>query len=1055
MKLKTPKILMLLLAFSIQFSFAQTKTITGSVSDDSGPIPGATILIKGTSIGTMSDFDGVYNINAKEGDILIFSYVGMETIEKIVGTTSTVNAVLKGNIETLDEVVVTALGISKEKKAIGYAMTEIKGDEITKTQAINPMTAIQGKVSGLEVSSAPSPGGTQNVIIRGASSFGNVQPLYIVDGIVITNEQSRTGDNLNSQVDFGSGINAINPDDIENMSILKGAAATALYGSRAANGVILITTKSGKNGKLKVSFNSSVAISRVGFLADTQDQFGQGWSGDRALEENGNWGAAFDGVDRVWGNVINNSQQLKPYVALKDNIRDFYDYGQNIKNSLSVSGGDEKNTFFLSASQNTVDGVIPTDNDSYKRYTLSTKATHTTNKFKFGSAINFSREQTKSVPSGQGTSLSRSLREIPSELSIVDFKDLNNPFNTIDNYFTPYGINPYYILNNDGAEQSKYKFFGKFEIDYNIIEDLKLTYRFSGDYESATIDEHIGIIAFAEDSFNAGSQTVNPGSYSQTKRSRAQYSNDLMLSYQKDFTDDLNLSTIVGLNTNERTYSSLSGSISSIDVPGFYYLGNSLSPSTSTQDQTKRRLIGTYISADLGYNDYLFLNGTLRNDWSSTLPAENNSFLYGGLTASFILSKFLYTNDINFDALDYSKIRVAYGSTGDDASPYNVNDRYVIGQSKYPGYPNIDNLEFPLGGTNSYTASNKLGNKDLKPQITNEFEIGFENMFFGKRVGFEVSYYNRLTKGLIEDLPLDPSTGYTVVTANLGDVRNSGVELNVNLTPIKTSDFRWDVNWAYTKNNNMVEKLNIEEIQLTGFGGTSGGLYALEGMPMGQFKFTKAKTVKLDGVESIVVDGNGNPQQTTDMELLGKDVNEKYRMGLTNTFSYKGLSLTGTLDFRYGGYIYSGTKDYMHWTGSSPESVLNDRNAFLIPNSVVDNGDGTYSENSIPVNPTALHTFYSEGGMEGASYAVIDRSYLKLRNVTLAYSIPKSLCEKIKVSAVNLSFTASNFLLWTPKENPYIDPETTTFGNNINAKFGEYNANPTNEVFTFGLNIQL
>ena len=1053
MKLKTPKILMLLLALTTQFSFAQTKIISGTVSDDSGPLPGATVLIKGSSTGTLTDFDGLYNINAKEGDILQFSYVGMETVEKIVGASNTIDTKLKGNIEALDEVVVTALGISKEKKAIGYAMTEIKGDEITKTQAINPMTALQGKVSGLEVSSAPSPGGTQNVIIRGVSSFGNVQPLYIVDGIVITNEQVRSGNSLNSQVDFGSGINALNPDDIENMTILKGAAATALYGSRAANGVILITTKSGKNGKLKVNFNSSLAISRVGFLADTQDQFGQGWGSDRALNENGNWGAAYDGVDRVWGNIVDNSQQIKPYVYLKDNLRDFYEYGENIKNSISVSGGDDKNTYFLSASHNKVDGVIPTDNDTYKRYTLSTKATHKTKKFEFGSAINFSREKTKSVPSGQGTSLSRSVREIANDISIVDLQDLSNKFNTLDNYFTPYGVNPYYILNNNSAEQSKYKFFGKFDVDYKIVNNLSLKYRFSGDFEASTVDTHTGIISFSEGSFNDGSSTATPGDYSQTKRTRVQLSHDLVLNYQKDFSKSLSFSSVLGLNINERSYNYVKGSISSIDVPGFYNLINSLTPSTSDQNSEKRRLVGAYISADLAYNNYLFLNATYRNDKSSTLPTNNNSFNYGGLTASFVLSKLLSINDVKPDFIDFSKLRVAYGSTGKDAPMYGVYDRYVGAVSSNPGYPDIDDLSFPLGGVNAYTASNQLGNIDLKPEITTEFEIGTENMFFGNRVGFDISYYNRLTKGLIDDLPIDPSSGYTTMVANLGDVRNSGIELNINVTPIKLNDFRWDVNWTYTKNKNMVESLDVDEIFLAGFG--DGGIYAREGMALGQFKFTKNKTVNIDGVESIVVDGEGNPIQTTDLELIGKDVNEKYRMGLTNTFSYKGLSLTGTLDFRYGGYIYSGTKDYMHWTGSSPESVLNDRNPFIIPNSVVEKAGGNYSENTTPVSTTALEDFYSVGGLEGESYAVIDRSFLKLRNVTLAYSIPKVLCNKIKVSAINLSFTASNFLLWTPKENPYIDPETTTFGNNISAKFGEFSGNPTNEVYTFGVNIQL
>jgi len=1054
MKLKTPQILILLLVSTLQLSFAQSKIIMGTVTNASGPIPGVNVAIKGTSNITLTDFDGNYKISANEGDIIIYSYVGMLTAEKTVSKTHTINVQLKESVESLQQVVVTALGISKAKKTVGYAISEYHGEEISETQTINPINALQGKVSGLDISAPPTPGGTQNVIIRGASSFDNIQPLYIVDGIPITNIQSRGGDNLNSQADYGSGINGINPDDIEKLTVLKGAAATALYGSRAANGVILITTKSGEDGKLKVNFNSSLTISKVGFLPKRQTQFGQGWSGDRALDENGNWGAEYDGVDRVWGNIVDNSQQIKPNLYLENNLRDFYDYGQNFKNSISLSGGSKTNTFFLSASHNKIDGVIPTNSDSYNRYTLSTKGSHTVDKLKLSSSINFSKERISVVPSGQGTSLSRSLNEIANELSIVDFKDLENKFNNLDNYFTPYGVNPYFILDQNSAIQNKHKFFGKGEAEYNVSDQLKVIYRFSGDYESYTSNKTTGIIAYSEGSHNEGSSTETPGEYIQTKGERIQFSHDAMLTFSKDFTKDFSVNTLVGLNINERSRSSLTGSISSIDVPNFYHLSNTLATATATQTSRKRRLVGAYISADLGFKEYLYLNATLRNDWSSTLPLDNNSFLYGGVNTSFILSEFLTSIKSKPEFLTLSKFRIAYGSTGDDTDSYKVYDRYVVGSSTNPGYPDIDDLIFPLGGVNSYTVSNVLGNSNLKPQITSEFEIGLENSFFRNRFGFEISYYNKLTEDLINTLPIDPSSGYTQITTNLGNIRNRGVELNVNVVPVKTKDFKWVMNWAYTKNNNMIEKLNVEEVLLAGFGNGSG-IYALEGMPIGQYKFTQSEVVDVNGIESIVVDGNGNPQQTSDPILSGKDINEKFRAGLTNTFTYKGVSLRGTLDLKYGGYIYSGTKDYMHWVGSSPESVLNDRNAFIIPNSVVRNSDGSYSENNTPVNPTALHTFYSNGGFDGESYSVIDKSYLKLRNVILSYALPEKFCDKIKVSKIALSLTANNFLLWKHKDNHYIDPETTTFGNNVDAKFGEYNANPNQETYTFGVNIQL
>ncbi len=1042
---------MSLLFISIGLATAQTQ-VGGVVVDETGePVIGATILIKGTTQGTVTDFDGRFALTVPANARLVVSYVGMITQE--VAAAPTVRVVLTSDTQALQELVVTAMGVTREKKALGYAATSIKGDEIAQAKTTNPMSALSGKVAGLDISAAPGPGSTQNVIIRGASSFGNNQPLYIVDGVPITNSQNRAGNSLNAQVDFGSGINALNPDDIADMTILKGAAATALYGSRAANGVIMVTTKSGSNteGKLRINYDGGLTLTRVGRLPDEQTQFGQGWSGDRELEENGNWGAAYDGKDRVWGRVIDNSQKLKPYVYLNNRVRDFYDTGVDYSNAVSFSGGTMRTNYFLSLSQNSIDGVIPTSQDSYDRYTIATRGSHKAGRFNVSTSVNFSTETTNAVPSGQGTSLHRSLYEIANDISIVDLKDYHDKFNNLDNYFTPYGVNPYYVLNENGATQNKNKIFGKFQLDYDIMENLKIGYRFGGDYESSRAETHQAIIAFTPGAPNFGSSTENPGDYSEMRRERIQMNHDVMATYSGDLSDDFSLNVIGGFNANDRSYNWLSGSIKSIDVPGFYNLSNSLSPSVSEQYSNRRRLVGIYASADLDFRDYMYLTLTARNDWSSTLPTDKNSFFYPGATFSFLLTDYLKTIDINTGVVDFAKLRVAYGQTGNDAEPYYVYDRYVPAAAVNPGYPGVDDLTFPLNGVNSYSVSNRLGNADLKPELTSEFEVGAEARFFKNRVGFDISYYNRLTEGLIEVLPKDPSSGYTSQISNLGDIRNKGIELTVDLTPVRTDNFSWDISWNYTANKNKVEKIDVDEVFLAGFGGA--GIYAVEGLPIGQFKMNRVKKTTIDGKEFTIVDGKGNPQPTADTEFIGKDINEKYRMGLTNTFTWKGLSLSATFDYRNGGYIHSQTKDYMHWTGSSPESVLNDREPFLMPNTVIDNGDGTFSENNVPVDPTALHTFYSNGGFVGEEYAVLSRSYMKLRNASLAYVLPQSLTQKLNVNNIRLSFNAGNILLWTPAENAYIDPETTTFGNDVGGKFGEFNANPSNVFYTFGLSL--
>lgn len=439
--------------------WAQDLNVSGTVHDASGdPIVGATVTVKGSTIGTVTGINGDYNIQAPPDGTLTFSFLGLGTLDVAVNGRARLDVRMSNSDTELQEVVVTAMGLTRDKKALGYAASSIGSEEIIKSKSVNPITAMQGKVAGMDVSSAQSPGGTQNVIIRGFSSFANNQPLYIIDGVPITNSQNQSGSALNAQVDFGSGINALNPDNIENMTVLKGAAATALYGSRAANGVIMVTTKSGKNtdGKVRVAYDGSVTLSQVGRLPNEQNLFGQGWSGDRALDENGNWGAAFDGKDRVWGSVVDNSQKIKPYTYQGDRIRDFFDIGVGYKNSVSFSGGNEATQYHLSLSQNKIDGAIPTDADMYKRYTMAANGSHKGKKMTVSSSINVSSETTNSVPTGQGSSLYRSLNEIATDLSIVDLKDYKNKFNNLDNYLTPYGLNPYWILNENGRLLSNF-----------------------------------------------------------------------------------------------------------------------------------------------------------------------------------------------------------------------------------------------------------------------------------------------------------------------------------------------------------------------------------------------------------------------------------------------------------------------------------------------------------------------------------------------------------------------------------------------------------------------
>ncbi len=1042
-----------ILIVGVQFVNAQVRNVSGTVtsSEDDAGVPGVSVVVKGTTIGTVTNIDGYYQIDVPaDAQTLVFSFVGMKTVEKPI-TGSQIDVVMSANVIGVDEVVVTALGIPKAKKALGFASTSVNGEQFAESKVVNPMNALQGKVAGVDISSAPGPGATQNVIIRGASSFGSNQPLYVVDGVPITNSQVTTGSALNNNVDFGSGINALNPDDIETMTVLKGAAATALYGSRAANGVILIKTKSGKNtgDKLQISYDGSISMSRVGRIPERQDMFGQGWSGMHALEENGNWGPKYDGSDRVWGNIVDNSQLIKPYAFVESRVRDFYDYGISHKNAVSASGGDENTQYFMSFSHNSTDGVLPDNTDTYKRTTLSTKGSQKWKGLTISSNVNYSNENTKGVPSGQGNSVFRSLWEIAEDYSIVDMKDYNNKFFNLNNYYTPYGVNPYFSLFENGSDQIRHKLYGKVQADFDITSNLKATYRFGADLENTNTESWQAKIAIPETAPSYNAQKNQPGNYSINKRTRYETNHDAFLNYDSTFGGKFDLTALLGVNINERGYNRVGGSVAALDVPEYYDLSNGTADAVATQYKEQRRLWGAYANATLGYSSYAYLTLTARNDWSSTLPPENNSYFYPGITGSFIVSDFLKENGSSLNKVDLLKVRAAYGWTGNDAAPYVVYPVFEKGYVINPGYPEVDDLVFPLDGVNSWMISNQLGSPDLAPEITKEFEVGLEANFFANRIGLDASYYNKLTEGLISVQPLDPSSGYTSIVSNIGDVRNKGLELLVYGSPVRSKNFQWQISVNYSQNRNKVERLSEGEINLGGFGGAS--IVAIEGEEMGLFKTQVTQTVKIDGVEHIVVDGNGMPIATPDEVVLkDKSVNEKFRAGLTNTFTYKGISLGGTFDLRYGGYIYSYQKDYMHWTGSGPETVYNDRQPFIVPNSVIKVGDD-YVENTIPVASANLHTFYSAGGFDQTDAFFIDRSYLKLREVILSYELPKRVAKRVGMATVRASLVASNILLWTPAENVYIDPETTTFGNDISAKFGEFGANPTNQSYTFGL----
>jgi len=1059
-----------LLSTLLHEAMAQDRTVTGRVTDaaNNQGLPGVTVLVKGTQIGTATDVSGNYSISAPaSGTTLVFSFVGYTTTERVIGNATTINIGLATDARQLGEVVVTALGVEREERALGYSATTVQSEDITRARATNPMNALQGKVAGVNIStSSGAPGASTRVVLRGYSSIGgNNNPLYVVDGVPINNGSTNLygGTNVATRTqDFGNRANDINPDDIESVTILKGAAATSLYGSRAANGVILITTKKGKTGeRVSVDIASSATVSSPLRLPQLQNTFGQGWSGRFDSQENGSWGPRLDGRERLWGNVVDNSQQLKPFTAQENNLSDFYDRGTSFLNTVSVSGGTEKSTFYLSYGNATEDGIIPTDADSYKRNTLALRGSTKGDKFSASSSLNFVRKDARVVTQGQGAegaTVFQEIIQIPRDMSIVDFRDINNKFNDISNYFTLYAQNPYFPLTQNRNDFEENRIFGNVNLDYKLRNWLTASARVGGDISNGSLKDWQAPWTYIPGSANS-SNAIGPGRVDEINRNARELNGDLMLLSNNDLTTDLHLNGLIGYNINERSGKNTSVYVTNLELPGYYNLTNTTGQITGSTSESLRRLYGVYGQAELSYKSFLFLTLNARNDWSSTLPQGNNSFFYPGVNGSFVFTD-VFTNLQG--VLNYGKVRASWGQTGNDAGTYLINSVLVPGGVSLP----FGTINFPIAGVNAYEVSNNIGNLSLQPEITTEYEFGANLSFLNNRIGADIAYYNRVTNAQILQAFLAPSSGYTTQTMNFGKVENKGFELLLTVTPIKTTNFNWDIRYTFSNNRNKVLELNEETTQLdiSGAGAYGIDFLAIPGKPLGVFKGPDyARTA--DG-RVIVNEANGMPQAAPDLVEYG-DIQSKYLMGLYNTLNYKGLSLNFGFDIRKGGLMYSYTQRLTQFVGNTTNTLYNDRNPFIVPNSVnivdenedgiVDqDGEGTalYKENVTPIGLNDISAYWNDSNNQPIEREHMrDRSFVKLRELAIGYTLPTSLITRTPFTKANISLVGRNLFLWTPENNNIIDPETTTYGNDLSSEYGEFGSGPT--VRTVGLSLNL
>ncbi|SNR45569.1 TonB-linked outer membrane protein, SusC/RagA family [Lutibacter agarilyticus] len=1052
MKTKFNGFLTLLLAFMVQITFAQEKTVTGKVSDASGPLPGVTVVVKGTDTGTQTDFDGNYSIKAKTGDVLQFSFLGMDSQEKTVKTANVISIVMTENAEMLNEVVVTAFGSKRQAKSLGYATTKVSGAQLVEVAPQNPLETLSGKIAGVDISSPAQPGASTKVIFRGISSItGSNSPLYIIDGSPVS-DTSSSSTGSTSSFDAGTGINDLDPNVIQSVNFLKGAAATALYGSRGANGVIVITTKKGRN-KLNVSLSSSVEFQEVSRLPHFQSDFGTGWAGVSysnvsgegplaASNENGSWGPAFNGEVRPWSRIVNNQQLIKPYVALSDNMKDFYDTGFSYINTININGGGEMADASFTYTNSNADGVMPTDQDSFDKHNIGINAGLKSKNEKFSVRIagNYTAKEQKAVPTGQGDdasfgkSLVQELIQMPNDISLVDLEDRDNIFYTPSYFYTPYAANPYTTLESNNVEIQKHRVYGNTNLTYDFTDEFSVSFQAATDVDNETVKRYGAIIDYIPGSpqDNAGANGV-VGAVQENKYTTIQNDFFLNLNWNKQINEDWGVSVLAGGNYNERKGDQLSVTVTDLDLPDYYELSNSASTPSLGQSNYLKRVIGLYAQAEVSWKDRYFATVTGRNDMSSSLPSENNSYFYPSVSLAAVVVE---NNDM------FIKLRGSWARIGNDTGSYQVFS--TAGQASNDGY--FGQITYPFGNVNGYEIYGRIENQELQPEITDEIEFGFDTRFFQNRLALDVSLYSRKTKDLIVNLPVARSTGYSTVTGNFVDLTNKGIELALTGKAIAKDNFKWDITYTFTKNDNNVDRVASDDGKISIYSAYGTNFYAEEGKPMGAFY--GPAPAKTDSGQIIADAATGYYTYSGEEEYLG-NAQRDFIMGLQNSFKYKNWSLNVGMDWKKGGMMYSYTKRLSHFVGNGIETTYNGRNPWIIPNSVVSDGNGGYVENTKQVEFDDVTAFYNASqnqAIEGEH--LIDKSFFRIRDAVISYAFPSEMIQQSGfLNSLVLSLYGKNLALWTPGENPYVDPETTSYGRGIRSEFGEFATNPAQRSF--------
>jgi TonB-linked SusC/RagA family outer membrane protein len=1006
------------------------QTVTGTVTNETGePLIGVNILVRGTSSGTVTDLDGTYRLTAEEGQTLVFSYAGYEPVERTVGTSSVIDVRMTSGA-LLDEVVVTALGISRERKALGYAVQELDSEEITRVQQPNLVNALQGQVAGVQISSAGGgPGQASRIIIRGVNSLdpgANNEPLFVIDGIPITNETLTVGGGGSRNV--SNRVADLNPQDIESISVLKGGAATALYGLRAANGAIIITTKRGKSGRLTVDLSSTYGTEEVNKFPETQKVYTQGFGGN--YDPNSFWPS--------WGPTVAEARQLDPNhpETIFNNFENAYQQGNQTRNTISISGGNEQAQFRTSISRFDHEGVLPFS--TYENTSFRINANYKANdQFSFGGGVNYIKS------GGNRVNADRFNERLVYWAPQADVNDYIAPDGSMRGYRfdQTVGNNAIYGEATNKFIDDVDRFVGNLNFSYTPFSFLTLNYVLGIDQYS-DFRQYYGQGPVYDGAPNF--EDNGEGFVSETRIRRRDVTSNISAVLNFDVTSDLNLRFLTGFDVFDSGYDRVTTSGNELDIFNLFSLNNAADITTSSFLQDYN-LLGLYGDLSLAYRNAVYLSVTGRNDWSSALPAANRSFFYPSVSLGLVVSELTELPEF----ISYAKLRASYAGIGKDTDPYRTNVVY----SSASGLPN---------GITGWTRDDQQGAPDLKPERTNTIEFGADLRFFSNRFGIDVTYYDAESQDQIIPVPVSNATGFTTFVLNAGSMENKGVELILRASPIRTTDFSWDLNLNYTRNRNTVLEIfeGVEDIFLGssfGYAGSSASIRLIEGQPYGNIygrsyaryydNPADEDELFIDTSRPLLIGADGFPVIETDQKILG-NTQPAWFGALTNTFRYKGLSLSVLFDTRQGVQKYNQQGNFFAAFGTAPYTL--NRNDVIVFDGVLANGEQNTQEVWLGQGVGPDGNDYGAGYYRNRFRAstqnfVEDADWIRLRNVSLTYQLPQSWLDNIFLQRASLTLTGNNLWLDTPYSG--FDPEGNRGNQNGDDGFGGFTYPNTRSYF--------